>query len=127
MKNVFALICFVVLVSFAHAVPARPLYEPPEHPKPPPPFVFAGTHWFGKCYADNFWIVFETNGTLTYGYDTHTFKNGTWKLEEHNLYFEMNNKYLEFRGVMCGDVIHGESWNVAGGRWTTHFSRMEKK
>jgi hypothetical protein len=126
MKRLFAVACLLITFGAAYAVPARPLYEPVEHPRPQP-IVFAGTHWFGKCYADNFWIIFEKDGKLTYGYSGNTFKNGTWKLQDSDLYFEMNNKYLEFRGVMCGDIIHGESWNVAGGRWPTHFSRMEKK
>jgi len=126
MKRLFALGCLLVTFSALYAVPARPLYEPVEHPRPKP-FEFAGTHWFGKCYADNFWIIFEKNGSLTYGYMNNTFKNGTWNLQGSNLYFEMNNKYLEFRGTMFGDVIQGEAWNVAGGRWPTHFSRMEKK
>lgn len=126
MIRLLALAMLLLSLGVAHAVPARPLYVPVEYPRPQP-FVFAGTHWFGKCYADNFWIIFETNGTLTYGYSGNTYKNGTWKLQDSDLYFEMNNKYLEFRGVMCGDVIHGESWNVKGSRWPTHFSRMEKK
>jgi hypothetical protein len=127
MKHLLAAAMVFIAIGALYAVPARPLYVPPEQPKPPPPFVFAGTHWVGKCYADNFWIIFEKNGSLTYGYSGNTFKNGTWNLQGNALYFEMNNKYLEFRGVMNGDVIQGESWNVAGSRWATYFSRMEKK
>ena len=127
MKQMAAVVSLMFLLGAAHAVPARPLYEPPEQPKPHTLVDFAGSHWVGKCYTDNFWITFETNGTLTYGYNNNTFKNGTWKLVESNLYFEMNNRYLEFRGVMCGDVIHGESKNVAGSNFVTQFTRSEKR
>src|SRR5436190_19891649 len=99
MTRLFALVTLAITFSAVHAVPSRPLYEPPEHPKPPALVDFAGSHWVGKCYTDNFWITFETNGTLSYGYNDNTFNNGTWKLVEHNLYFEMNNRYLEFHGV----------------------------
>jgi len=125
--RLFAFACLLIAFEAAHAVPARPLYVPEERPKLPPRFEFGGSYWFGKCYETDFWVVFEKNGVLSYGYSGNTFKNGTWKLEGTNLYFEMNNRYLEFRGTMQGDLIQGESWNVAGGRWDTRFARMEKK
>src|SRR2546430_2530509 len=91
--HVLSITCIVAAVSIAHAVPARPLYEPPD---PPTPVVFTlgGTHWFGTCYAENFWIIFEKQGTINWGYGQLDAKkagsNGTWKLEGNNLYFEMN-------------------------------------
>jgi hypothetical protein len=108
------------------AAPAR-RFEPEVQPQPQPPTApLAGTHWFGKCYADNFWIIFEPSGIITYGYNGNKWSNGTWKLEGNNLYFEMNKRYLEFRGTVQGDAIQGEAWNVQGSRWQTHFKRTLK-
>ena len=45
-------------LSLAHAVPARPLYEPAELPKAPPPIVLQGTTWIGKLYADGEQVTF---------------------------------------------------------------------
>lgn len=121
MKHLLALVVLTFAIGVVYAVPARPLYEPPEPPKMAPPIVMGGTYWFGKCYEDNFWIVFEKDSTLTYGYGTSQFKNGTWKLDGVNMYFEMNMKYLEFKGTMTNGVIQGESRNVAGGVWDTRL------
>lgn len=108
-----------------HAAPARLPYEPDRLPDPPPSQLdLRGTYWFGKCYTDNFWIIFEKDGSLSYGYNQNKFHNGTWKVEGNNLYFEMNGKYLEFRGAVQGSIIQGEAWNIAGGRWQTFF-RLE--
>jgi hypothetical protein len=124
--SLFLLACLVFALGVAQGVPARPRYEPIEPPSRAP-LALAGTHWFGKCYVDNFWIIFEPNGTITNGYNMNKWNNGTWKLEGNNLYFEMNNKYLQFRGTVTGNIIHGKAWNVNGSRWQTRFSKQEPK
>ena len=56
-----------------------------------------------------------------------TFRNGSWKWEGVELYFETNNKFYEFRGSIRGNVIDGESWNVKGIRWPTSMYRAGTK
>jgi hypothetical protein len=110
------------VISIAHAVPARPLYEPPsaetEH------FDFRGTVWHGKTYEG--WamtLVFEPSGVLMFTYNNSTSTAGSWRSEGNTLYMEMNKKYCEFRGVRTGNTIDGDSWNVAGLRWKTHLTQ----
>ena len=114
---------YVLVLGALDGAPARPLFEPEAPPSQPATISLAGTYWFGKCYVDNFWIIFEPNGTITYGYTGNKWNSGSWKLEGNSLYFEMNKKYLEFRGTIQGDTIQGESWNVQGSRWQTFFKR----
>jgi len=127
MKGFFVLVVLFLTIELGHAAPARPLYESPEQPKLPTVAPVAGSQWFGKCYVNNLWIIFEPNGTLTYGYDMNKWKGGSWKLEGNALYFEMNQKYLEFRGTVTGDMIQGEAWNVQGSRWQTLLARTQQK
>jgi len=114
------LLGFTLAVGVAHAVPARPLYEPPE---PLAPVSLAGTYWFGKCYADNFWLIFEEQGTINWGYGQLDAKKagstGTWKLDGKDLYFEFNRKTLEFRGTTDGQTIDGMAFNNSGSRYPT--------
>src|SRR5713226_4524319 len=89
-------------LGIGHAVPARLPYEPP--PPAPEPVTpdLRGTTWTGwndGVKAD--WVVlFEPDGTLNYTYGNTTYRNGTWKLEGNYLYYESNQKYAEFRGVL---------------------------
>jgi hypothetical protein len=124
-----AVVAFVSLVaaSVLAAAPARRLYEPPEPPKQFETITLAGTYWFGTCYVPNFWIIFEPNRTITYGYNGNKWNSGSWKLEGNNLYFEMNKRYLEFRGTVTGNSIQGEAWNVQGSRWKTSFTKTTPK
>ncbi|MSQ93410.1 MAG: hypothetical protein EXR98_02515 [Gemmataceae bacterium] len=127
MKRTFAIsiLCGFAFGIAAAAHPARPLYEPPDPPKAAPPFTMAGTYWFGKCYADNFWMIFEEQGTINWGYGQLDVKKagstGTWKLEGNHLYFEFNKKTLEFRGTTDGQVIEGSTFNNSGSNYKTYL------
>ena len=108
-----------VAMGAAYAVPARPLYQPPE---PPKDFTFhdlRGTLWKGPEPADSY-LQFNADGTLSY-YAGGGKGNATWKQEGNKVYFEINNGYREFRGTINfeGNAIQGDSWNKAGKRWQT--------
>lgn len=106
-------------VAAASAAPARPLYEPPA----PPRLVLIdlrNTQWHGTEPADRN-IFFHADGSLGYLQGQKSF--GTWKITGDTIYFEFNNRYREFRGVIKGNVIQGESWNVTGKRWQTLLDR----
>lgn len=117
---------FVTALGVAHAVPARPLYEPPEQPKMPKVVAIdlRGTTWRGTDLIANRIMIFMPDGTLHYGVGAKTtFNKATWKLEGDNLYFEMNNQYREFKGKVIGDTIVGDSWNKVNKRWDTKLQR----
>lgn len=109
----------VLTASIARAAPARRLYEPLEQPRAPE-FDLRDTQWHGPEAADHN-IFFHADGTLGYTRGQKAF--GTWKLDGNVLTFEFNKRYREFRGVIRGDVIQGESWNVAGKRWQSLLKR----
>ena len=116
MKRLFAcfIAWFVLGLGIAQAVPARPLYEPPDPPKPPPTFSLDETTWLGRLYADNEQVTFHANGTLTYGYGNGGMTSpGVWRLTGNQLYFEIN-KWSEYQTTVDGDVIQGNGWNKNG-------------
>jgi len=55
-------------LTIAHAVPARPLYEPEPAPKPPAIKVdnLAGTAWLGKYGTLNRTYILEADGSVSY-------------------------------------------------------------
>ena len=65
MKRLLAVVCLLLGLSAVYAVPARPLYEPPEAPKPAPVFDLRGSSWEGQIFAMQCRITFELDGTAT--------------------------------------------------------------
>lgn len=123
MKRLLAYVLMLIGLGVLDAAPARPLYDPPPPPKQAAPFSLAGTYWFGKCYVDNFWIIFEEQGTINWGYGQLDAKKagstGTWKLEGKKVYFEFNKKTLEFEGTTDGVIMEGLTFNNSGSRYPT--------
>jgi hypothetical protein len=110
----------ILALGIAQAVPARPLYEPPDPPNPPPMLDLNETLWKGAEAADQY-ILFHADGTLSFFPQSRG--GGSWKKEGNTVYFEINKGYREFRGSIQGDIIQGDSWNVAGKRWNTVLKR----
>lgn len=124
-KLAVTLACFVLALSFAHAVPARPLYVPEDPPKRAVELNLRGTTWVGQDLIANRIMEFMADGTLRYGVAGKlTYDKASWKLEGDDLYFEMNNQYREFKGKVIGDTIVGKSWNKVGTRWDTNLRRQ---
>ncbi|MBI2808852.1 MAG: hypothetical protein HYX68_28040 [Planctomycetes bacterium] len=123
MKRSVAWILMLMGTGLVNAAPARPRYDPPPRATPGTPLSLAGTYWFGKCYADNFWIIFEEQGTINWGYGQLDAKKagstGTWRLEGNKVYFEFNRKTLEFQGTTDGQIIQGLTFNNSGSRYVT--------
>lgn len=72
-----------------------------------------GTTWEGKGPTDDFTVyTFEKGGVLCYSYNKATYRNGTWKQEGDKVYFETNNRFLEFQGTVKRDELSGRWWNV---------------
>ena len=98
----------MLTLGIAHALPARPLYEPPDAPKTPTRTVgdFQGVPWLGNYNTLKRLYVFEADGTLSYKSAASKgalFKNrGSWKCDGTNITFEHTlgvKTIMEFRGV----------------------------
>lgn len=76
------------------------------------------------------WIVDGSNGDrdmMTFRDDGVIFEvrktglkttNGRWSQNSVNLYFQFNNKFVEYVGVMSGRSIEGTAKNTKGEEWT---------
>src|SRR5213079_2963864 len=98
MRWLFALLFAwsILALGVAHAVPARPLFVPPDPPKPPPLIALSGTTWSGRLYSDGERVTFHADGTLTYGHlKGGNDSGGSWRLTGNQLYFEIN-KWSEY-------------------------------
>ena len=113
---------FVALTQ-AQAIPVRQPAAP--MPPTPPMMDIRDTTWQGKDHVDNYRITFESDGTLTYGYNNSFHRGGTWKFDGVHLYWEVNGKYRETKATLNGTVIQGDSWNVTGKRWQTQLLRIK--
>lgn len=110
----------IVAAGVAYAVPARPRYE--RAPQPSKTAELCGSVWDSKDVAEDRLIHFARDGGLIFG--VNQTRNGSWRLEGNIVYFEINDGYRMFRGVLLGDRIHGESCNVDATRWQTTLFRV---
>lgn len=117
-----SLVWTVLVINLIGAAPARLPLEPK---LPPPQLELRGTTWQGQDHVPNYRITFESDGTLTYGYNGKANRGGSWTLEGNKLYWEVNKQYREFRGTVVGNVIQGDSWNKTGKRWQTHLNQVK--
>jgi hypothetical protein len=111
-RNAVILSLVLLLPGLASAIPL------PEEAFIRPVMSVEGTTWAGDGAVAPTVYHFEKEGVLSYSYNGNHYRNGTWKQEGPALYFECNNKFYEFKGKVAGEEIHGNSWNVNGGKWT---------
>ncbi len=84
-----------------------------------------GTEWSMSGEGPQKWEItyrFEPGGVLFCKYSGQEHRNGTWKQDGDELYFENNKGYRQCRAIIRGDRIDGESWNVKGLRWKTELT-----
>ena len=95
---------------------------------PKPAADLTGTEWVATPDIDNTVITwrFEKGGFLAYRSKGKYYRNGKWKQDGNQLYFETNEKYREFKGYVSGDVITGSSWNLTGAEWVTTAYKYNK-
>ncbi|MBM3997431.1 MAG: hypothetical protein FJ303_25290 [Planctomycetes bacterium] len=110
--------------NFTAAAPVRKPLGPP----PTEEIEFRESRWIGKTYEGNTWIiVFHADGKVTNTDGSTTYKNsGNWRALGTAIHMDLNNKYYEFRGIVVGDQLDGDSSNVTGLRWKTSFRRMDR-
>jgi hypothetical protein len=97
-----------------------PTLTPTPTPLPSPQVsTVSGTTWAGKrSDGDYYEYYFQKDGTLQYKSPTGLWKNATWKQDGNKIYMEMNNKYAEYEGIITGNKMQGNAWNVKGLKWT---------
>lgn len=83
--------------------------------EPDKPIDLSDTEWVGLDLMDGRPIVhtyrFEKGGVLAYGYRGKSYRNGTWKQNGKEVYFETNKMYREWKGLLKDEVIEADSWN----------------
>lgn len=122
MKRLVACLCCILLPALGHAVPVRPLYEPPAQPGPQVGISLGNTTWSGRLYHDGEQVTFHPDGTLTYGAEPNG-SRGSWRLTGNQLYFEIN-KWSEYQTIVSGDVISGAGWNKGGQKCQPFLRRI---
>lgn len=91
------------------------------------PVSVAGTTWAGTDSDGAYYeFMFQASGALHYKSPTGVFKNGTWTQTGEKIYFEMNDKYSEYRGTIAGDTMAGKASNTAGRKWTWVVKRKSE-
>ncbi len=110
MNRLLGILLVWFVLGGADAAPSRPLYVPPEPPSPAPLVDLQGSTWGGTTFnRASIVVTFQKDGRLIYHPDRGV--PGSWSVEENRVYFEINNKASEHRGIITGDVIEGTSTN----------------
>lgn len=79
----------------------------------------AETTWSGKdIWGKPITLYFSGDGSLTYKTSNGIWTNASWSQDDSGLYFEMNKKFVENKGVIRGDEMTGEGWTKQGYRST---------
>jgi hypothetical protein len=94
----------------------------------PPPIDLKGTTWTGTdIYVGSKFVpykyTFGADGILTYSYQGHTYRNGTWRQKGDAVYMETNKRYSERIGLIQGSHIQGVGRNIVGRSWNWEASR----
>lgn len=115
-----------LILALAAAAVGIPVFAAPAlKPKPPKATPLAGTTWVGNTAEGwEMTIEFVADGSMNVSYKQTKFNKASWTQKDDTIYWEMNEKYCEFNGKMTGNTIEGESFNVAGKKWTTKLTRV---
>lgn len=74
--------------------------------------------WTGTdSEGDHYEFHFQSDGSLHYTSPAGSYTNGTWKLDGSSIYFEINQRYSEYKGTLSKDEMSGEASNRQGKKW----------
>jgi hypothetical protein len=83
-----------------------------------------GTVWEGKIVYDDTSIVrFDANNVLRIRYFNQTTMQASWWQKGDKIIIEINNKYVECKGVVRSDRIVGSATNKANANWNWEMKR----
>jgi hypothetical protein len=81
------------------------------------PDVLTGTTWSGIDTArSEMRIVFEAGGRVRMSLNK-LWLAGTWRQDGDDIYFSVNNSYIEYRGTIYENTMNGSARNQAGYSW----------
>ena len=84
-----------------------------------------GTTWRGVDNGRETEVTFLPNGNATYsfhnGVSIMTNNNIKWAQNGNNVYWEINNKFVEKNGQIKGDTYSGSAKNAKGLEWTFSY------
>jgi hypothetical protein len=84
-----------------------------------------GTTWRGLDNGRETEVTFLPNGAATYsfhnGVSVMTNNNIKWSQNGNNVYWEINNKFVEKNGQVRGDTFSGTAKNIKGLDWTFSY------
>jgi hypothetical protein len=121
----FSFAWLALTLSVAHAVPARPLYEPIGPQKLALPINLGESVWIGQLFTPNEKVTFHADGTLSYS-EGGFGNRGTWRLTGDKLFFQINN-FSEYHTTVVGDVIQGTGTNKSGQSCKTLLKRQRQQ
>lgn len=81
------------------------------HPK------LAGTAWEGRDDDGELVWRFLANGFINYTQPSGTFENGRWEQIGNTVAMDTNAHYADYFGVIVGDVIRGNAYNIVHRTW----------
>lgn len=63
-------------------------------------------------------LEFQSEGELTWTEFGERYTDGTWKQAGSLAYFEVNDKYAQYKGKISGGTMSGEAQNIRGKKWS---------
>ena len=98
---------------------SKPASEPISEPVSDQIPSVSGTTWAGTNSKGEYYEYhFQQDGSLHYQSPSGYWENGTWAQSGNEIYMEMNNRYAEYQGIITGNKMEGNAWNVKGHHWT---------
>lgn len=110
---------FVVLLVAALGVSVQQYVLAADNRSSNAPSV-SGTTWVGHdIWRKPISLYFAGDGTLTYKTSSGIWTTATWRQENNNIYFEINNRFVEHNGIIHGREMTGEGRSAKGykGAW----------
>jgi TIR domain len=91
-----------------------------------PALDLTGTVWSGDDLDGYITYEFLPRSILKYTSISGTFSNGEWTQDGASVYWQMNDKYAQYRGEISGDRMEGTGQNVAGKNWRWNVRKSNK-
>lgn len=91
--------------------------------------ILDNTTWRGVDNDRDVQVTFLPNGTARYtnhnGAQFVTYENARWTLNGNDLYWELNNKFVEKNAKLLGSKITGTAFNKAGKTWSFEYKKID--
>jgi hypothetical protein len=81
----------------------------------------AGSTWSGRdIWGKPLLLYFADDGTIVYKTSSGIWPTGTWRQDRAQIFFEMNDQFVEHKGDIREDEMGGEGWTKGGkkGSWS---------